>query len=260
MQTLLHPYLDGELDLMTSLQVEEHLRTCASCELAYQNFQVLREGLRDSALYFQPPANLEARVLSPMRRAEAPRRPSFRLGSWRRWSTAAVLLVAVGLSWRLAHAPAPLPDDRALEQEIVSSHVRSLMGSHLADIASSSHHTVKPWFSGKLDYSPPVDDLGAQGFPLIGGRLDYLNGRPVAALIYRRQKHLINLFVWPAKAGDSNGAGETKAMESQGYHLIHWNAAGMTYWSISDLNPSELSSFVQLYQAQDQPPARPASK
>lgn len=253
MQTLLHPYLDGELDLMTSLQVEEHLRTCASCDLAHQNYLALREGLRDSALYFSGPATLQASARSAARRADAVSRPTLPMTSWRRWSMAAVLVLAALLTWSLTRIRTSPSAERLLAQEVVSSHVRSLMAGHLADIASSSHHTVKPWFSGKLDYSPPVTDLEAQGFPLIGGRLDYLNGRPVAALVYRRQKHRINLFVWPAKSGEKAAKSETVAMESQGYHLMSWEAGGMTYWSISDLDRGELSRFVKLYQAQSQP-------
>lgn len=139
--------------------------------------------------------------------------------------------------------------DELLANEVLSSHVRSLMANHLADISSSDQHTVKPWFAGKLDFSPPVEDFAKQGFPLIGGRLDYLENRPVAALVYERRKHLINLFVWPGSESDV----PTKTVSRQGYNLIHWTQSHMTYWVASDLDKSELQEFIQLVQNQTSP-------
>jgi anti-sigma factor RsiW len=139
----------------------------------------------------------------------------------------------------------PSPEQQ-LAQEVVSSHVRSLMASHVTDVASSDQHTVKPWFNGRLDFSPPVKNLAAQEFPLIGGRLDYLGGRSVAALVFQRHKHIINLIVWPAKMTDSKA---TPVGPSQGYNLIHWSEAGMAFWAVSDLNEKELMEFVQDFAA-----------
>ena len=254
-RTLLDPYVDGELDLVTSLGVEEHLRSCPACALSHENYRALRAGLRDAALYFPAPTALEARIQASLRGADAPGPPSFTLAP-RRWRAVAAALVLVALlGWNFLHARTMPPGESLLAQEVVASHVRSLMGAHLADVASTNQHTVKPWFGGRLDYSPPVKDLAAQGFPLIGGRLDYLDGRPVAALIYRRQKHLINLFVWPTKGSEK---GEPDAVTSQGYHVLRWEEGGMTYWSVSDLNSAELSRFEQLIQAKDPPPGAPA--
>ena len=134
--------------------------------------------------------------------------------------------------------------EEVLAREVLAGHVRSLMADHLSDVASSDRHTVKPWFNGKLDFSPPVEDLAQQGFPLVGGRLDYLNNRPVAALVYHRQKHFINLFIWPSTSSDSEVKKETR----QGYHLFHWTRSGMTYWAVSDVEESQLQEFVGLVQ------------
>ena len=132
--------------------------------------------------------------------------------------------------------------EQQLTQEIVGSHVRSLMASHVTDVASTDQHTVKPWFNGKLDFSPPVKDLAAQEFPLIGGRLDYLGGRSVAALVFQRHKHIFNLFVWPTEMAVSMPPPVTPSL---GYFLIHWSVAGMVFWAVSDLNARELMEFVQ---------------
>ncbi|MGD1089955.1 MAG: anti-sigma factor, partial [Verrucomicrobiota bacterium] len=137
--------------------------------------------------------------------------------------------------------------EQRLTQEVVSSNIRSLMADHMLDVVSTDQHTVKPWFNGKLDFSPPVKDLAAQEFPLIGGRLDYIGGRSVAALIFHRNKHVINLFIWPVNEKDSKPAASASI---QGYNVIHWSEAEMTFWAVSDLNEKELLEFVQDYEAE----------
>ena len=144
--------------------------------------------------------------------------------------------------WRLGIWQVSRGEGPDVVAEVVAGHVRSLQGAHLTDIASSEHHTVKPWFAGKLDFSPPVPDFSAEGFPLIGGRLDYVREKQVAALVYGRQQHVINRFVWPSP--DSNAL--PVAASRRGYHVQHGAASGMTYWAISDLNESDLSHFAHL--------------
>ena len=155
----------------------------------------------------------------------------------------AVVLLAVGGLLLLLGTSSTNNSSELLAQEVVASHVRSLMVNHLEDVASSDQHTVKPWFDGKLDFSPIVVDFADKGYPLVGGRLDYLDNQSVAALVYQRSKHIINLFVWPAKVGSQVG---TQTQTLQGYHLFHGSKSGTNYWVVSDLNESELKDFVEL--------------
>jgi anti-sigma factor RsiW len=238
---LIHAFADGELDLTRSLEMEAHLRECKSCALAREEIRALSSSMKDASLRFTPSASFEKRLRSAVRR-EAKEKPAKQ--SWWRWSMAAASLAVVVLAIWLALVVLNRPSsDNLLAQEVVSSHVRSLMAQHLTDVPSSDQHTVKPWFDGKLDFSPPVKDLKEQGFELKGGRLDYIDNRPVAALVYQRRQHLINVFVWPAK---SSSKSTTQASVSQGYNLIRWSNSGMEWWAISDLNLAELQQFVHL--------------
>ena len=250
MQELIGPYLDGELDLVNSLELETHLQDCAMCSPAYRNYQALRRAMSASALYFDPPGDLQKRVRSSLHQASKEEHRS-RPFSWRqtpqlawRWmglGAAAVALVIVSaIAIGLLTTPT---ESELLARDVVSSHIRSLMANHLTDVPSSDQHTVKPWFNGKLDFSPPVKDLAGDGFPLVGGRLDYLDHRPVAALVYQRRQHLINVFIWPVTAA---GSDRGKEDAQQGYNAIHWTSAGVCYWAVSDLNRDELREFVGL--------------
>jgi len=234
-QSQLHAYSDGELDLMKSLELEHHLRECAVCSQAHDDLKVLRKVLKSDSLRFRPNADFEARVKSALRREANGGRQWF---SWT-WLIplfSAALLLIVFSGYLLTRSSG----DDLVAREIVSSHVRSLMTpNHTIDVPSEDPHTVKPWFDGKLDFSPPVRDFTAQGFALIGGRLDYIANRPVAALVYERRKHEINVFIWPAVGGDI----KPTAQVQQGYNVIHWTKAGMTYWAISDLNLAELQQL-----------------
>jgi anti-sigma factor RsiW len=236
--------MDGELDLVRNLEIEAHLRDCPVCSVAQANHQALHKAFSADVLYYQPAATLQKRVLKELQRANKAETKR-RFFSWR-WgaAVASVALLGVIAALLLPVLRSNSKDD-LLAQEVVSSHVRSLMvEGHLTDVPSSDQHTVKPWFNGKLNFAPTVKDLSEEGFPLIGGRLDYLDNRPVAALVYQHRKHFINLFIWASSAADS----EEKVIGRQGYNLIYWQKSGMTSWVISDLNKNELQEFTRIVQ------------
>jgi anti-sigma factor RsiW len=238
---LIDPYADGELEASAVLDLEQHLQDCSACASAWRNLRSLKKSLNSEALYFTAPAELRRRIESelPSPAESVPQRPAW---NWNWLTTAMSGAFAVCLALLLVLARTRPSSEQLLSEELVSSHVRSLMANHILDVVSTDQHTVKPWFNGKLDFSPPVRDLAAEGFPLIGGRLDYLGGRSVAAVVFQRHQHPINLFVWPAKETDSKAV---SVRPSQGYHLIHWSAAGMAFWAVSDLNEKELMEFAQ---------------
>ncbi|MGE5286457.1 MAG: anti-sigma factor family protein [Micromonosporaceae bacterium] len=246
-------YVDSELDDGAAREVEEHLGQCVACSARLERERRLRTAVQAHVLPLRASDRLRHSVRS-MVRDQATRLQPRRtwLPTWA--ASAAALILGVAGGWQLATWRAPRGDGSDLATEVVASHVRSLEAAHLTDIASSEHHTVKPWFAGKLDFSPPVPDFTTQGFPLIGGRLDYLGEKQVAALVYGRRQHVINLFVWPSR--DANAV--PAAASRRGYHLVHGAAGGMTYWAISDLNETELSQFAQLVAANLAPgPGRP---
>jgi anti-sigma factor RsiW len=242
-QTLIHGYVDGELDLVTSLEIERHLQECPECAQAHTSLQAVRGAVKNAAPYFRKPPGLANRVQSSVRRASRSNRtPRQRTGPLLAIAASLALMMSVG--WGLARVLRARSDDAFLTRELVASHVRSqMLPSHRFDVASSDPHTVKPWFEGKLDFSPPAKDLTGQGFPLVGGRLDYLRNRPVAAIVYQRRKHSINLFVWPSSPDDDAVPG---AATRQGFHMLRWKSSGMTFWAVSDLNEVELQEFVRL--------------
>jgi len=244
----IHAYLDGELDLGRSLEVEQHMHDCEICECIYLSQTTLRSSLKNDSLYYAAPGKLKKRVQSALRK-EAKSEVTKRAFGWR-WLTimaslAFMFLIGV-VVWRVVPRSVRPSGDELLAQEIASDHVRSLqMPGHLTDVLSSDQHTVKPWFDGKVDFAPPVKDFASQDFRLYGGRLEYLNNRTVATLIYQRRLHYINLYIWPAEQAGSTSEVTT---QRQGYNLIHWTESGMNYWTISDLNNVELHQFASLVQ------------
>ena len=239
---LLDAYIDGELDLVRALEFEDHLKTCVACRTARDNYQVLRQSVEARGVYFEAPEGLEQKIRARVRAAADVGRKETRSrtsAKWQPWAMAAGIAALIVLTVVTVKSVGR-SSTQLLAQEVVSSHIRSLMADHLTDVRSSDQHTVKPWFSGKLDFAPVVKDLAAEGFPLIGGRLDYVDNQPVAALLYKRRQHTISLFLWPAKASDSGP--ETHVI--RGYNAISWTRSHMTYWAVSDLNASELSQFV----------------
>ena len=240
-KSLLESYLDDELDAAQTAHVAEHLASCSSCAGVHAQLLELRAGIRTHAPYYRAPAGLRQRIQVSVRQADrqADRHaPAF----WRWIAIAAAILLAVSAAWNIALFRSRTSSADLIAQDVLSSHVRSLMGVHLLDVPSSDQHTVKPWFNGKLDFSPDVRDFAAQGYPLIGGRIDYARGRPVAALVYQRRKHIINVFTWPSAATDGG-----PELDRNGYHVVHWDTSGMSWWAVSDLNVGELRQFENLY-------------
>jgi len=232
----LDAYVDRELDSDATAAVREHLGGCAVCGRRVAERQGLSRLVR-SAPYYPAPDRLRARVSAQTTRSTSLRRLLT-------WAAAAVVVLSVGGGIALLRSPAT--GDDAIVDEVVNGHVRSLMAEHLFDVRSTDQHTVKPWFLGKLDFSPPVVDLASIGFPLVGGRLDYLDGRPVAALVYQRQKHTINVFVSPAR---DNALAAIGVRSVRGFHVHHWIRDGMSFWAVSDLNDAELTEFARALQA-----------
>jgi len=238
---LIGAYLDRELDLTLYVEFEHHLAICERCSETYAELRTLKNVIRSHTPYFAAPARLERAVRDALRKnSELKRWTFFRSLAWPWFAIAASILLTASITWNAAgrwHAQREI-----IAQTLIASHVRSLMGDHLVDVASTDQHTVKPWFGGRTDFSPEVQDLGPQGFPLVGGRLDYVDGRTVAALIYRRRQHLINVFTWPTNS--------PYLRESQfarnGFNVLQWSDASMTYWAVSDLDAAELNELRRL--------------
>jgi anti-sigma factor RsiW len=242
-QHLLHPYSDGELDLIRQVEIEEHLSDCAECAESEKNLRSLRAALSSPSLYHSAPAGLRSRIQQDMPLAtRRKRRSAVRLAAI---AAGVLLLAGASLTIGTLFSQAATSAEDRLAERVVVSHVRSLQVEHLTDVASLDRHTVKPWFVGKIDFSPQVPDLSEQGYALTGGRLDYLADRPVAALVYSRRLHVINVFIWPAVNDEEKAM---RGFSRHGFHIRRWQRSGMTYWTISDLNDQELDEFVRLFQ------------
>jgi anti-sigma factor RsiW len=250
MAALLHGMLDGELDVVNAVQFERHIAGCGACAAEYRRQKELRAAIRRPDLFHRAPDHLRRAIEDAI-----PSRVARRAESapwWRRlfsdWRLGAGMSLALAASLALFIVTTGSNDN--LQQELIAGHIRSLQASHLTDVATSDQHTVKPWFNGKLDVSPPVVDLADGGFPLAGGRLDYIDGRAAAVLVYRRHLHVINVFVWSdAGAADS----PPRASSHRGYNLIHWTRAEMSFWAVSELNLGEMREFEVMYTERTSP-------
>ena len=249
-------YLDGELVAGDARALETHLAQCPECTRFRDRRLELRAAIVTGVPTFQAPPALRERVLAAARgsspSARAPRRFTVQ-NVWRPLALAASFAVVALGSWTLALQRA---GGVALADDVLASHIRSLMPGHLTDVLSSDQHTVKPWFNGRLDFSPAVYDFVGRGYPLLGGRIDYVGGRSVAALVYGRRQHMINVFVWPAARGPGGPSTRTR----QGYHELHWTTGDYTYWVVSDLGLAELEEFAQLLRDADSTTSVPASR
>jgi len=231
---------DGELDAVQAAEHTLHRETCAQCRAAYERFAMVRAAMREDELYFRAPDALRAAIAKKSATHE-PAQPARRRWQGLQFGFGAAVAAGIALliSWHDATSD--------LTDRIVDDHIRALQPGHLEDVISTDRHTVKPWFDGRIDFAPPVRDLAEQQFPLKGGRLDYVDGRAVAALVYEHGHHPIDLLVWPAGGAASR---EPASSIRQGYNVVHWSENGMVLWAVSDLEAAQLEEFVRLWRSQ----------
>ena len=245
---LLQGLLDGELDAANAAACEAHLKSCEACHAEFQRLQALRAALAAPGVAHPAPARLRAAVGAIIEGAAAPAaaRPSHPI---RRLAPFA----ATGLGGALAAGLVvmlvlPQMAETGVDRQLVASHVRSLQANHLTDVATSDQHVVKPWFNGKVDVAPPAPELAKEGFPLVGGRLDYIDGHVAAAIVYRRRLHTVNLFVWP---GDQRPLHVTRTVRRDGYSLVEWTEGDLRFAAVSDIDLADLKAFRQAYEANE---------
>jgi anti-sigma factor RsiW len=226
---------------------DRHIAECRACADVVEAGRALRARLREGSLTYAAPASLEQRIRFQLHDADGPALPKpQRPFIWRHWMTsAASILAVVGIGWLLLPERARTSSEDVLTEELTADHIRSLMGSHLTDVASTDQHTVKPWFATRVDFSPEVRDLTDRGFPLIGGRLDYAGGRQVASVVFQRRSHVINLFTWPA-ARDVTAQG--RPLKSRGFNVLRWSRGGLEFAAVSDVDAAELAQFVSEFE------------
>lgn len=237
---LLHGLSDGELDAANTLAIETHLRSCEGCAAEYERITALRARIARAGVRYPAPESLAKAIGQAI--APLPPATSLQRG-WVGTATGALGGLAAGIALMLAW-PSRQPGADALPSELVADHVRSLLAGHLTDVQTSDQHLVKPWFNGRIDFAPAVPELSADGFPLAGGRLDYVDGRTVAAIVYHRRLHNINLFVWRFSGDAPSGV---SVSHDDGFNLVHWAQGGLGYWAVSDLNTKELLQFQQSF-------------
>src|SRR5438309_4576889 len=239
-EILLHALLDGELDAGHAREVEAHIDGCPRCAAQLRNYREMSSAVSEADLHYTAPLALRRRIEAALPQPRVTSRRSllkgFAMGS------AVSAIAATGLVAIVLRND----DEQRIMSEVVSAHLRSLQAGHLTDVLSTDQHTVKPWFNGRLDVAPPVIDLTAQGFTLIGGRLDYVDTRPIGAIIYRRRSHVINLFVAQTASTERRAA---KIETLQGFNIRRWSERGLNYWAVSDLAADELAEFGEKFEA-----------
>jgi len=246
---LLNAYVDGELDAASTIELESQLRESPALQQEFERLSALQSLVRNSASRFDAPPHLAARVFAALPEARPARTLKTVPGWWRSLAMGATMAAVALLFWSVVPTFNRLDPDAGTREEVLAAHVRSLMADHLTDLTSAERHTVKPWLSSRLDFAPPVEDLASEGFTLIGGRLDYLRGRPVAALVYRYRQHIINVFVWPSS---NNQQVSVQTWALRGYNIARFDSRGMSFWAVSDLNPDDLRKLANLLQASTQ--------
>ena len=242
-ESTIHGYFDGELDAVRSAEFERHLEHCAQCQSVLEGIDSLHMQLQQSDLYENASPELHDRIRKQLAQATSAERVS--AGHWRRWflvPTFGALAAAAAVITVMLFV-VPSRTQSPLTAELIDAHVRSLQPGHLMDVESTDQHTVKPWFDGKLDFIPPVSDYAAQGFPLVGGRLDVVDGHDVAALVYARRKHFINVFVWPNREKESI---YESSGSRQGYNWVAWQSRDMQFCLVSDAALADLRELRDL--------------
>ena len=243
---LLNAYLDNELDPASTTELESEIGRSPDLQQELARLTALQNAVRVGATRFQAPRRLFERVFaaaSPSAEMTVGKVPLL----WRAWAVGASAVAAALLVWILGVDLFNADREASSTAEVVSAHIRSLMADHLTDLASMDRHSVKPWFTNRLDFAPPVRDLADQGFQLVGGRLDYLSGKPVAAVVYRHRQHVINVFIWPT-AGERRS--HPKQTSARGYNTVRFHSQGMNYWAVSDVNTQDLQKLVDLLLSQ----------
>jgi anti-sigma factor RsiW len=241
----LGPRLDGELTPDEAREIDRHLVTCPSCARELATLTETRRVLSENLMRYQAPDVLKARIRGAVAGVAAPRDVTRSMPAWWR-QLAAGILIAIMSSGVTFVAVNRSARGEAAADELLASHVRSLMPGHLTDVVSTEHHMVKPWFNGRVDVSPSVPNLDSTGFPLVGGRADYVRGRVVPVVVYGRRQHMINVYAWPAGSADAAPPNE---LSRNGYHFVTWRTGGVEYWAVSDLNAAELHTFVATFAA-----------
>jgi anti-sigma factor RsiW len=244
-RALLPAYVDGELDLVRQVEIEAHLASCPPCAQIASDLREAKMALREALPRYAAPPHLvkKIRAALPAEQTLPPVRRSIMVTLWPYLGMAASLAVMLAAGFVAGWHQGQI---NGLTEEAITSHARSLMAQHLMDVVSTDQHTVKPWFAGKIDFAPPVADLAASGFPLVGGRLDLLDHRSAAALVYQRRKHFINLFIWP----DDTTTLPERETSANGYQTESWSKNGLNFLAVSEIPAADLAGFVQAYRAQ----------